>query len=81
MLVTVITESISSPGPDTISTTDPTTDPSTTSITDPPTTASYGQPSARPLILITRTIQICSCLFYFTILRNPYISNLVFQVI
>ena len=53
---TVITESISTPGPpDTISTTDPTTDPSTT---DPPTTASNGQPAARPLMLTTRIIQI-----------------------
>ena len=78
MLVTVITESISSPGPDTISTTDPTTDPSTT---DTPTTASNGQPSARALMLMTRTIQILSCLFYLLILQNPYISNLVFQVI
>ena len=55
MLVTVITESISSPGPDPISTTDPTTDPSTT---DTPTTASNGQPDARPSMLTTRIIQI-----------------------
>ena len=61
MLVTVITESISSPGPDTISTTDPTTDPSTT---DPPTTASNGQPAARPLMLTTRIIQILLVVFF-----------------
>ena len=68
MLVTVITEPISSPGPDTISTTYPTTDPSTAV---PPTTASNGQPSARPLMLITRAIQIFYCLFYFLFYENP----------
>ena len=61
MLVTVITESISSPGPDTISTTDPATDPSTT---DPPTTASNGQPAARPLMLTTGIIQILLVVFF-----------------
>ena len=68
--VTVITEFISTTGPDTISTTDPTTDPSTTSITattsitDPPTTASNGQPAARPLMLTTGIIQILLVVFF-----------------
>ena len=59
--VTVITEFISTTGPDTISTTDPTTDSSTT---DPPTTASNGQPAARPLMLTTGIIQILLVVFF-----------------
>ena len=59
--VTVITESISTTGPDTISTTDPTTDSSTT---DPPTTASNGQPAASPLMLTTGIIQILLVVFF-----------------
>ena len=58
---TVITESLSTTGPDTISTTDPTTDSSTT---DPPTTASNGQPAARPLLLTTGIIQIILVVFF-----------------